>query len=70
MNPAEDRQGGAVVGRYCQLVRPVRDRQGRSRFEERPRIVREVHNLDRTMYLVQFDDGSTTFVFPHEVTVL
>jgi hypothetical protein len=65
---AEDRQDG-VVGRYCRLLKPVRDREGQSRFNERPRILREVRNLDRVMYLVQFGDGTTTFVFPHEVIV-
>jgi hypothetical protein len=64
---AEDRDG--VVGRYCRLLKPVRDREGHSRFNERPRILREVRNLDRVMYLVQFEDGATTFVFPHEVIV-
>jgi hypothetical protein len=62
---AEDRDG--VVGRYCRLLKPVRDREGHSRFNERPRILREVRNLDRVMYLVQFEDGTTTFVFPHEI---
>ena len=65
---AEDRQDG-VVGRYCRLLKPVRDREGHSRFIERPRILREVRNLDRVMYLVQFEDGTTTFVFPHEIIV-
>jgi hypothetical protein len=65
---AEDRQDG-VVGRYCRLLKPVRDREGHSRFGERPRIIREVRNLDRVMYLVQFEDGTTTFVFPHEIIV-
>jgi hypothetical protein len=64
---AEDRQDGLVVGRYCRLLKPVRDREGHSRFDERPRILREVRNLDRVMYLVQFEDGTTTFVFPHEI---
>ncbi|HEY6418085.1 MAG TPA: hypothetical protein VIX59_03695 [Candidatus Binataceae bacterium] len=59
----------AVVGRQCKLLRPVRDHEGRSRFVERPRILREVNNLDRRMYLVQFDDGATTFLFPNEVAV-
>jgi len=59
----------AVVGRQCKLLRPVRDHEGRSRFVERPRILREVDNLDRRMYLVQFDDGATTFLFPNEVAV-
>ena len=69
VNTAEERQDGSVVGRYCRLIKPVRDREGRTRFEERPRILREVINLERKMYLVQFEDGTTTFVFPHEIMV-
>ncbi len=57
------------MGRYCRLLKPVRDREGHSRFDERPRILREVRNLDRVMYLVRFADGTTTFVFPHEIIV-
>jgi hypothetical protein len=57
------------VGRRCQLLRPVRDRQGQTRFNERPLVLREVTNLGRQMFLVQFDDGSTTFLFPNEVTI-
>ncbi len=59
----------AVVGRFCKLQKPVRDHDGRSRFSESPRILREMNNLDRRMYLVQFDDGATTFLFPDEVVV-
>ena len=59
----------AVVGRHCHLQHPVRDQQGRSRFSERPVILRDVNNLGRRMYLVKFDDGSTTFLFPDEVTL-
>jgi len=58
-----------VVGLHCRLLKPVRDHEGRSRFTEKPRIIREVNNLDRHMYLVQFDDGATTFLFPSEVVV-
>ena len=58
-----------LVGRHCKLQRPVRDREGRSRFSEQPRILREVNNLDRRMYLVQFEDGATTFLFPDEVVI-
>jgi hypothetical protein len=58
-----------VVGRRCRLLRPIRDREGRTRFLERPRILREIDNLDRRMYLVEFADGVTTFVFPHEVAL-
>ncbi len=59
----------AVIGRHCHLLRPVRDKQGQTRFEERPVVLREVNNLGRRMFLVQFADGSTTFLFPDEVTI-
>ena len=58
-----------MVGKHCRLLRPVRDHEGRSRFNEEPRIVREIENLGRRMYLVQFNDGATTFLFPDEVVV-
>jgi len=58
-----------VEGRRCRLRKPVRDREGHIHFDERPRILHEVDNLGRRMYLVQFEDGSTTFLFPEEVTV-
>ena len=58
-----------VAGKRCRLLKPVRDQQGRSRFNEEPRILREVNNLGRRMYLVEFNDGSTTFLFPDEVVV-
>jgi hypothetical protein len=59
----------AVVGRLCRLLRPVRDHEGRTRYSEKPKVLREVNNLDRQMLLVQFDDGATTFLFPDEVVV-
>jgi hypothetical protein len=55
------------MGGRCRLTRPIRDREGRGRFAEQPQILRKLKNLDRQMYLVRFDDGATTFVFPHEV---
>jgi hypothetical protein len=58
-----------LIGKHCKLQKPVRDHEGRSRFSEQPRILREVNNLDRRMYLVQFDDGATTFLFPDEVVI-
>ncbi|MGA7762061.1 MAG: hypothetical protein WCA59_09955 [Candidatus Binataceae bacterium] len=33
-------------------------------------ILREVRNLERVMYLVQFDDRSTTFLFAEEIEIL
>ena len=58
------------VGSVCRLRKPIRDKSGRSRFTENPVIVREMRNLDRCMYLVKFEDGATTFVFPDEVELL
>jgi hypothetical protein len=58
-----------AIGRYCLLKRPVRDRDGVNHFNEKPKVLREVVNLDRRMFLVQFCDGSTTFLFPEEVTL-
>lgn len=58
-----------TVGRHCRLLRPVRDHEGRTRFGEQPTILRQIKNLDRSMYLVQFSDGATTFLFPDEITI-
>ena len=55
-------------GRRCRLLKPIRDRNGRIHFGEVPVILRELVNLGRQMFLVQFGDGSTTFVFPEEVS--
>ena len=55
-----------AIGHQCRLLKPIRDGRGRSHFDERPRIVREVFNLGRRMFLVRFADGTTTFLFPHE----
>jgi hypothetical protein len=55
--------------RQCHLRKAIRDTAGRMRFRERPVILREVFNLDRHMYLVKFADGSTAFLFPHEIDV-
>ena len=65
----ENRQAETAAVRFCKLLRPVRDRDGRFHFGERPRVLRELNNLDRLMYLVQFDDGATTFLFPDEVVL-
>ena len=56
--------------KFCRLLEQVRDHEGRIRFSEAVEIVKEIDNLGRHMYLVRFDDGSTTFVFPHEVEML
>ncbi len=56
-----------TITRLCWLVKPIRDKAGRVRFNEMARIVDEVENLGRQMYLVKFQDGSTTFLFPDEI---
>lgn len=66
----ESTSAEGIAGRRCRLLRPVRDHEGLNRFSEQPRIMREVENLGRRMYLVQFDDGATTFLFPDEVLVM
>jgi hypothetical protein len=64
-----DTSSETVVGRPCRLLKPVRDHQGRTRFAEHPRIVRELLNLGRRMYLVEFEDRATTFLFPNEIVI-
>lgn len=68
--PATQSANRTTTARRCRLTRPVRDRQGRSRFAERPQILREIDNLDRHMYLVRFDDGATTLLFPNELSLV
>ena len=57
----------SMNGKHCHLCRPIRDRAGLNHFREDPIILRELDNLERRMYLVQFDDGAETFVFPWQV---
>jgi hypothetical protein len=69
LNSNEVISSNEIIGRRCHLLRPVRDQEGRTRFNEKPEILREVDNLNRRMFLVRFPDGSTTFLFPDEVNV-
>jgi hypothetical protein len=69
MNMMSQGVTGDVAGRQCRLLRPVRDHEGRTRFGEQPIILRQIRNLDRSMFLVQFADGATTFLFPDEVAI-
>jgi len=62
-----ERTNPGTSGRRVQLLRPVRDQQGKSGFREEPVILRKIKNLNRHMYLFRFDDGATTFLFPQEV---
>jgi len=56
--------------KFCKLLEPVRDHEGHIRCAGSVEIVKEIDNLDRHMYLIRFEDGATTFVFPHEVELL
>lgn len=58
-----------VVGRHCRLLRPIRDHEGQTHFNEPALIVRDLLNLGRRMLLVKFEDGSSTFLFPNEVAL-
>ncbi len=58
------------TGRQCRLLRPIRDHEGRTRFEEVPHILKYMRNLEREMFLVRFADGATVFVFPDEIAVI
>jgi hypothetical protein len=64
----ESQKQSSNSARRCRLLQPIRDRQGNIHFAEFPLILRELVNLGRQMLLVQFGDGSTTFVFPEEVS--
>jgi hypothetical protein len=66
---AQTEHSAALEGRCGRLLRPVRDREGRSRFNEDVRILREITNLGRKMFLVEFSDGATTFLFPDELEI-
>ena len=59
----------SVSDEHCNLRRPIRDRPGHNHFQEDPLILREIDNLERRLYLVRFNDGSETFVFPDEIEV-
>lgn len=59
-----------VVGKRVKLLVPVRASSGKEYFIEHPKIVRITKNLDRTMYLVKWDDDASTFLFPDEVEIL
>jgi hypothetical protein len=56
-----------TISKFCRVIKPVRDKAGRIRFNEIAQIVGEMENLGRQMYLVKFADGSTTFLFPDEI---
>lgn len=66
-NSTEGKKMNDLVGKKVKLKRPVRAGEGKQYFTEIATILRVSFNLDREMYLVGFDDGATTFLFPNEV---
>jgi hypothetical protein len=58
-----------TAGRQCHLLKPIPDREGKLHFNEAPIILRVLVNLERQMFLIQFEDGATTFVFPSEIVL-
>lgn len=59
-----------IVGKKVKLKIPVRAGNGKQYFKELATVSRVCFNLDRKMYLVSFDDGATTFLFPDEVELV
>jgi len=56
------------VGDKVSLKRTLRDHEGRTHpVGAKVTLLRTINNIDRIMHLVQFDDASTTFVFPDEI---
>ncbi len=56
------------IRRRCRLLVPVRDRLGRTHYDERPMVLHEIFNLGRHMYLVRFEDGTTIYLFENEIS--
>lgn len=52
---------------FVTLREPIRDHEGKIRFNEKPELVKEINNLDRVMYLVRFLDGATTYLYKDEI---
>jgi len=68
---------GAVVmmnhsraGRRCRTVRFVRTVAGDLRKDAQGTIRYEMENLDRQLVLVDWDQGFTVPVFPHEIEIV
>jgi hypothetical protein len=60
----------AIAGRRCQVTKPVQSAAGRiERFAEgRIRYVTE--NLGRLLFVVDWERGGSTVVFPEEISLL
>jgi len=59
-----------IIGRHCQLLRPVRDpRSGMNHFHENPVILLERQLNGRLAYLVRFANNDESYVFSEEVEI-
>ena len=58
------------AGMRCRTVRFVRTVEGDLRRDAQGTIRYEIDNLDRRLVLVEWDQGLTVPVFPHEIELL
>jgi hypothetical protein len=58
------------AGMRCRTVRFVRTVEGDLRKDTQGTIRYEIDNLDRRLVLVEWDQGFTVPVFPHEIELL
>ena len=60
----------AISGKRCRVTRPLESVSGRiERFAE-GRIRYVTQNLDRLLFLVEWDGGGSTMLFPDELEIL
>jgi hypothetical protein len=60
----------ARKGRRCRTTQFVRTVAGELRRDAQGTIRYEMENLDRRLVLVEWDQGFTVPVFPHEIEIL
>lgn len=60
----------ARKGRRCRTTQLVRTVAGDLRRDAQGTIRYEMENLDRRLVLVEWDQGFTVPVFPHEIEIL
>lgn len=58
------------AGMRCRTVRFVRTVEGDLRRDAQGTVRYEMDNLDRRLVLVEWDQGFTVPVFPHEIEML
>lgn len=58
-----------LVGKMVKLVRPVRPKEGKQYFKEQGKIIKEIDNLGRTMFVVLFEDDVSVILFRDEFEI-